>query len=718
MEYGDGALHRMYWLFDKVMFSMKRLTWAIVLILSAPLFAFEISRPGTIGPAPDFRYAVKLATDGEGFLAIWSDSRGNRFVGPQLTTSVVRGALLDREGRPTADHDFGIATGSGVLDVASNGDGYVVAHSRSGTRFLHVSVQGEVREKDSPPLPGWIESLTAVRGNYYALIFDGEAVSLAILDGAGKVLRSGIPVDGGGYNSAKLFGTSDGRLLMVWSPSGSDGVRAAFLSTEALRDGRIEPVAPPVVLHESRGPAAVFEVPDGYLLTWPYDALKTAALDRNGAIRYNVTEAYFLRELLYVRSAVVVPVTGGVVAVDSRAEIREGSYPYHHDTYGVGLIALDGEGRSTGTFSIFDWESGSLAAVPRPGGGGVIAYIPDDTRQLAIRNISPSGAIGDAVTVSRSLPAQDQGTVARCGDTYFVAWAESSETGTRVRYRRFDLAGQPIDPPNLGFADQQGYAGAPTFVCGATSAMLFWDLGAAMFRGGREAAPPVRIAPVSSPFSAVFDGTDYVIVSGGTKLIRRNERGDLVNELRSDVDVQALGYNGRELLLAGRDRQNQFVARRLDAAFRQVGPDVVLVDGQESWGLAVAASQRMWMLAWVGPGAFPRTMRLDSGGQPLDPAGGVVTGPRANWVKLSWSGEAFEMLTRDALVTRSPAGATRTHRFLGPDVQLTAIEPAGNRRLLLYTVNDPVHETRRLFGDFFDAAAWARPVARRRRLRD
>jgi hypothetical protein len=78
----------------------------------------------------------------------------------------------------------------------------------------------------------------------------------------------------------------------------------------------------------------------------------------------------------------------------------------------------------------------------------------------------------------------------------------------------------------------------------------------------------------------------------------------------------------------------------------------------------------------------------------------------------------FEMLTRDALVTRSPAGATRTHRFLGPDPHLTAIEPTGDRRLLLYTLNDPVHETRRLFGAFFDAAAWARPAARRRRLRD
>lgn len=700
---------------------MRRLTWAIVLLLSAPLLAFEISRPGAIGPTSDFRYAVKLATDGEGFLAIWSDSRGNRYVAPQQLTSVVRGALLDREGRPTADHDLGIAAGSGSLDVASNGDGYLVAHSRwttlAVTRFLHVSVQGVVRESDSPPLPGWIESLTAVRGNYYALIVDGEAHSLAILDGAGKVLRGAIPVEAARSNRAKLFGTSDGRLLMVWSPAGS-GVSAAFLSPEALRDGRIEPVAPPVVLHGSRGPAAVFEVPDGYLLTWPDDALKTAALDRTGAIRYDVTEAYFLRDLLYLRSAVVVPVTGGVVAVDSRAEIREGSYPDHHDTYGVGVIALDGEGRSTGTFSIFDWESGYLAAAPRPGGGGVIAYIPDDTRQLTVRNISPSGAIGDAASVSRSLPGQDHGTVARCGDTYFVVWTELSEMSGRVRYRRFDLAGQPNDPPNLGFADQQSPAGAPTLVCGATSAMLLWNFGAAIFRDGRELAPPVQIAPVTPPFSAVFDGTGYVIVNGGTKLERRNERGDLVNELRSDVDVQALGFNGRELLLAGRDRQNQFVARRLDATFLQVGPDVFLVDGQEAWSLAVAASERMWMLAWVGPGAFPRTMRLDSGGQPLDPAGGVVTGPRASWLKLSWSGETFEMLTRDALVTRSPAGATRTHRFLGPDAQLTAIEPIGDRRLLLYTLNDPVHETRRLFGAFFDAAAWARPAARRRHLRD
>jgi hypothetical protein len=698
---------------------MRRLTWAIVLLLRAPLFAFEISRPGAIGPAPGFRDGVKLATDGEGFLAIWSDIRGYRFIDTFMVTSAIRGALVDREGQPTTEHDFGIATGSGLFEVASNGDGYLVAYThwetRFITRFLHVDAQGAVREGGS--LPGGIESLTAVRGDYYALIYDYESYSLAIVDGGGKPLRSGIPADVGRYTGPKLFGTSDGRLLMVWWPPTGYGVRAAFLSMDALGDGRIEPVAPPAVLYENRGPTSVVEVRDGIILTWADGDPQTAALDRTGAIRYNVTEAYDVRGRLDVRNAVVLPLADGVVAVDSGAGTHEGWYPDVRDTYGVGMIALDGEGRSTGTFSIFDYDSWSIGAVPRPGGGGVIAYIPRDTDQVIVRNISPSGAIENAVDVSRTLPAQERGAVARCGNAYFVAWAEQTAAGDRVRYRRFDLAGRPLDPPNPGFEDPPGYAGVPRLVCGATSAMLLWHSGAVIFRDGRETAPPVRIAPVTLPFDAVFDGTGYVVNNSG-QLERRNERGDVSSAIRSDVTVDALGFNGRELLLAGRDRQNRFIARRLDTAFRPAGPDVVLLERAEVWSPAVAASERMWMIAWVGNGPSPRTIRMDSGGQLLDPVGGVVTGRPVRSLTLSWSGEAFEMLTPGALVTRTPSGAIRTHRFLSQDARLTAIEPVGDRRFLLYSLNDPVHETLQLFGDFFDATAWARPAPRGRRLRD
>ncbi|HKO59406.1 MAG TPA: hypothetical protein VJ276_26295, partial [Thermoanaerobaculia bacterium] len=132
---------------------------SLFLLISLNAAEVPVTAPVT-GPAPFQRFRPRIASDGRGFLAIWNDGRAG--AAPQTD---VRGRFVEGGG------DIVIKPlGSVVGDVASNGDGYLVATVANGaTEISSVSASGEV--KDVARVAGGTSPALASNGRDYLLVY-------------------------------------------------------------------------------------------------------------------------------------------------------------------------------------------------------------------------------------------------------------------------------------------------------------------------------------------------------------------------------------------------------------------------------------------------------------------------------------------------------------------------------------------------------------------
>lgn len=705
-------------------------TAAVLLLLClAPLraLALEVSRPTGIAPAPYNRFVPAIATNGDGYLVVWSDSRPTKGLSPAgfHPTNMLRGVLLDAEGRPRTPHDFPIApTEFGTAAVASNGTGYLIAATEavsfgvSRTRLVAVTADGSIRIGSI--VPDRLMSLTGVGCCYYAVMKAGTnafGYSAAVFSADGRMLEGNIPIGNAGVIGAVLYGTFDGRLLASWRTAGFP-TRAAFVSAQDLLDRHFIEVSAPRLLSRDEAPQSIVETPRGFVLMWTNGGLATATLDTNGALLSDVTPAYVTASGSLVRNAVVLAAGDGLVAIEGRAvRVANGQR-----TTGVAAMRLDAAGRPLGEFEFLDGEASRVAAAPDRDGGGVVAYLTDYPEQVHVRSVSPAGEIGADTIVSQSLPTQESAVIRRCGRVSFVTWAERTGLSTRILYRRFDAERQPLDPPNTVAATTQALLAEPGIACGATTALLLWQDGPVLrgllFDDPRGTPRLLELGSRQGGWTGdvVFDGTGYVFVAGQA-VERWSEAGQLLlssPHAANGIVRARLAWNGREFLLAGSGTLNTIVARRLDSSFSPIGRDTTLIADDFLANVQIAASDDLWLIAWKGNIEGIRTLRMTAQGVLLDPAGGVPTAPGEQLAQVSWSGSAFELLTARTVIVVTPSLEVTTHSVLTGSGELLGIEEEGAVPLLLYWRNDPLHGVRRLYADPV-ARTWAPPPVPRRR---
>ena len=690
-------------------------------------FALEVSRPTEIAPAPYNRFVPAIATNGDGYLVVWSDSRPTSGASPAgfHPTNMIRGMLLDAEGRARTPHDFPIApTQFGMATVASNGTGYLIAateavsFAESRTRLMVVTAEGRLRV--GTVVPDRLMSLTGVGCCYFAVMKSGTnafGYSVSIFSAEGFVVRTGIPISDSGVIGAILSSTSDGRLLASWRTAGQP-TRVAFVSADDLLQRHFIALSAPQLLSKDEAPQSIVETPRGFVLTWWNAGLATATLDANGALVTDVTEAYRAPGGALVRNAVVLAAGNGLVAIDSHAERIAGG----QRTAGVAAMRLDAAGRPLGAFEFLDGEASRVAAAPDRDGGGVVTWLTDYPEQVHVRRVSPAGEIGTDTIVSQSLPTQESAVIQRCGRVSFVAWSERTGSSSRILYRRFDAERQPLDPPNTVAGATQALLAEPGLACGASTALLLWQDGPIMrgllFDNPRGTPRVLELGARQGGWNGdvVFDGTGYVFVTGEA-IERWSESGQLLlssPHAARGIGPSTLGWNGQELLIAGAGALNTTTARRLDLHFSTIGRDITLLEDDWLASVKVAASDQMWLFAWKVNNEGVRSLRMTAQGVLLDPVGVVPTAAGGQVAQVSWNGSAFELLTDRAVTTRTPSGDIATYPLLTGDGGLLGIEKEGAVPLLLYWRNDPLHGVRRLFVDPVERS-WAPPPVPRRR---
>jgi hypothetical protein len=137
---------------------------SLVFLISLHAAEMPVTAPA-VGPAPFQRSRPRIASDGRGFLAVWNDGRAG------AVQTEVRGRFLD--GGEVLIKPLGSIVG----DVASNGDGYLVATvtgtgaSTGTTEISHVSASGEV--KDVLRVGNALNPALASNGRDYLLVYQG-----------------------------------------------------------------------------------------------------------------------------------------------------------------------------------------------------------------------------------------------------------------------------------------------------------------------------------------------------------------------------------------------------------------------------------------------------------------------------------------------------------------------------------------------------------------
>jgi hypothetical protein len=654
----------------------------------------------------------------------------------------VRGAMLDRSGRPTADRDFLVSpllsfstflrsklAARSHLALASDGDAYLAAHSqyvswgRSRTHFTRITATGEV-EPGIGSIDGTVRAMVFAGGYYFVATVPSEPqwrATLAVVDGHGRVLREHLtpvhPTDDEALDLA-LLATSDGKLLIAWEPWRQDVVGLALVSpADVLQSGFGGARRTAQVDGARLSPFAFAEGRDGFLLasinrSTDRAVLILALLGHDGALRQredvrNAAEHSGIRQLAMMQTgpgfgilADAVPLTG------------------YSDT---AMLRVTASGERAGGFRLFDYAvPTSMAVVTGPDGTafwGRIAFDRAEVVPVAPPTYSAPVYGGDHALLSRSHPAQDASAAARCGDTSIVAWRDRWTGQAVARLRRFAANGQPLDPPNrtLGrFPTINDWKPELTIVCGKTTAILAWrepwderftndaNVRGALLRANGSLVD-LGVMTRSKLFRITFDGSSYVLLSNGDRSSwqRWTEQGvrasvALMPELdhKSITDLE-LAWNGSGLMAVWledvfreRGRLTHVRAREFRPNFQPNGPELSIAPEGEfdlPQFLALGSRPGQWLASWLELRDGP-DWRVHS-----SPVYGpsVASFDSVTPLQLSWNGSAWELLDRYGVGLLDQNGRALGYHRLRDRGEVEAMTTSGGQRLYTFVHADP-----------------------------
>lgn len=206
------------------MASVRRVPGLVLLatVLTISLFGLEVGREMPVTtlstePAPGLRFMPKIASNGDGYLVVWHDRRGN--------ASEVRASRVDRDGAVLDPESILIATSSGAaISVASDGHDYLVSYSCNYSNTPGVCISRVGAENGVALRAAAIEGRNgalASHGDGYVLVYQSGPVGSEqpvlglALDAEGVAAGAAFPIASSSF--APVVAAGDGGYFVVWS---------------------------------------------------------------------------------------------------------------------------------------------------------------------------------------------------------------------------------------------------------------------------------------------------------------------------------------------------------------------------------------------------------------------------------------------------------------------------------------------------------------------
>lgn len=520
---------------------MRKLV-ALTLLLCAALAVRGAEQPisdPAVGPAPFLRFAPRTASNGNGFLTVWTDEGGGIFG----MRSDVLGEAVD-----TTAFRISPAANVGDLHVASNGDSYLIAYVDPAliAHFINVDAGGRVT-----PLPATIPIAAATSltwsGSVYVFGYHESSIAYAaVLDANGTLVSERVHVVTGAALAFQTFRVSagfEGRLVGSWF--GTDRrIHYGFVDSFQLRDRSWTTLT-----------AKNATTPGSALLIDP----AVAVSDVHTMFVWNETTpaGVELRMARYDRF-------GRQVGTDATLAVSRNPIPASVVWTGANFVVAYVEGTRIATIRITPegtiWprvfvvddvrEVDSIRMASGPHSAyAVWSESPSDgaaTREVRGALISESGQRPGGnragVLLSRSLPEQSQVDAAWCGSSYRAVWVDRYDRA-RVLFGRIAPDGTPLDGAGVTLRlAETGEQEEPAIACSADHTLVVWretasvsSVRASLF--GAVVAPDATVRmlfsvadiAVGSRPAIVWNGSEYLVAwqSADTRqLMLERYRGD------------------------------------------------------------------------------------------------------------------------------------------------------------------------------------------------
>jgi MYXO-CTERM domain-containing protein len=206
--------------------------------------------PSSFALTADASHQPDVASDGEGYLAVW-----------RTELAEVRGTRVSASGAVLDNPSVFVANG-GVPTVASNGSDYYVTWLDSGLYGARVLADGSVGARELLSLPVSGQPAIAWNGAHYLVVWSEQGVKAKRVDGVGTVLDATAidiaPVGAGGPRVA-----SDGTSwFVVWQTQ--NGIRGARVA----RNGAVQDAGGIAVDDGLTGNPFVTWTGESYLIAW------------------------------------------------------------------------------------------------------------------------------------------------------------------------------------------------------------------------------------------------------------------------------------------------------------------------------------------------------------------------------------------------------------------------------------------------------------------
>ena len=515
----------------------------------------RIAPSGPAGPAAFEQDQPAVASNGEGFLAVWNDRREDTEEG------VLYGARLNADGTPA--HPFGRRIAKGIRGaqlarIASNGSDYLVTWVGRATYTLRV-------DKDGTPIGALntfptflLPQALASNGSTYLLLAHTPASS-----SASRLIRTLLDADG-----RTLWQFDEGARNPVWL--GASG------STYEYIDYSLNCVSPgsclvSLSLHQVQESGAITTSPLSLPMSVPYPTRITvaAAPDRFLIALHDAFSAQTVRFLTVGRDGTLLSgpfefaVPDLVTSSDAIWDDGEFYFVMHQGRSARGLrLPRDGDPRGRTAVEI----SPSATAIPvlaSNGTAGVLVW--PDLRFSTVRDIvSRPIDGGEPMLVSRSEPAELAAQVAYAQSHQLAVWLDEFSSTIRGVFDGLPLtirsAGSPRSITSVRLA-----AGAQNFL------VTWWErrpngnsrvFARRIGLDGRllDAAPIEVFSAAANLFEydldVAYGNSEYLVAATGSSLYTTRVRDDgttfderALNAFGMVTDVKAV-WNGTNFFVA------------------------------------------------------------------------------------------------------------------------------------------------------------------------
>ncbi len=224
---------------------------ALFLVASAANAADVPISPAAFGPATKLIFSkTSIVRLGDGFLAVWGEGL------PCVGVLELRGIHLDRNGQPRDPGSLLLTSSfdvpSLIATAADGDDAYVAWRSEGGgTHLIRVLADGTVTKlSDSVPIAD-ATNMQVSNGNALFLGFRryvGDPLTVTLVDRAGVVVRSGVPIVGADGYVLDLIAANGAFLFAV---AGADGISVTSVSADDVAANKIPTTRP--ILSTSNG---------------------------------------------------------------------------------------------------------------------------------------------------------------------------------------------------------------------------------------------------------------------------------------------------------------------------------------------------------------------------------------------------------------------------------------------------------------------------------